>query len=94
MKFQMKLWMFHLKFVMGILFIVLLKNEFDSLQVKLNFEKPCHRNQIEEHFEDYHVFYDPVTDYLEKKIGWDSWLCFCYKYQVHYHIFYHYFFQF
>ena len=63
------------------------ENEFDSLQVKLHFEKPCHRNQIEEHFEDYHVFYDPVTDYLEKQISWDSWLCFFYKYQVHYHSF-------
>ena len=41
------------------------ENQYDSLQVNLQFEKTCHNKQITEFFEGCHVFYDLVAIYME-----------------------------
>ena len=55
--------------------------------MKLQFGQPCHSKKIIEYFEDYHVFNDPVADYMGKKFSLDSGLCFLHKDQIYYHRF-------
>ena len=59
------------------------ENQFDSLQVKLQFEQYRHSKQIAAYFEGYHIFNDPVADYMDKFFSWDSWLCFLHKDKIY-----------
>ena len=50
------------------------KDWFDSMQEELN-----------EYFEIFHVFYDPVAEYMDKFFMWGSWLYVCSKEQICHH---------
>ena len=41
------------------------KEQFNTLQRELLFEQPSHGKQMTEFFEGFHVFYDPVAEYME-----------------------------
>ena len=58
---------------------------FDSMQEELLFGQPCHDKQVIEYFEICHVFYDPVSEYMEKYFRWSSWLYVCNKGQILHH---------
>ena len=60
---------------------------FDNVQDNLQFEQPCHSKKITYFFEGCYVFYDPMTDYMEKIVIWDSGLCVHNKDQIQYHWF-------
>ena len=53
--------------------------QFDSMQEELLFGQPCHDKQVIEYLKKIHVFYDPVTEYMNFFSRWDGWLCICNK---------------
>ena len=55
------------------------------MQGNLQFEQPCHGNQMREYVEGCHVFYEPMVEYMEKFSTWGSWLSFCQKEEAFYH---------
>ena len=61
------------------------KDLFDSMQEELLFGQPCHDKQVIEYFEICHVFYDPVTEYMDNYFRWSSWLYVCSKGQIFHH---------
>ena len=69
------------------------KNQFDIFQVKLQFENPCHNKQIVEYFENYHVFYEPVGNYIKKRSVGIVGYVFTIKIKYNIIAFYHYVFS-
>ena len=61
------------------------KRKFNNLQRELLFEQPSHGKQMTEFFEGFHVFYDPVGEYIENLGSGNSWL---YLYCKHKFIYY------
>ena len=61
------------------------KDQFDSMQGELLFGQPCHDKKVIEYFEIWHVFYDPVVEYMDKFFRWGSWLYVCRKEQIFHH---------
>ena len=54
------------------------KDRFQSMQ-ELLFGQPCHDKQVIEYFENFHGFYDPIAEYMDKFFRWGGWLCVCSK---------------
>ena len=46
------------------------EEQFDSVQVELQFEQPYWGKQTAKKFEGYQRFYDPVADYVENFLQW------------------------
>ena len=61
------------------------KRQFNDLQMELLFEQPSHGKQMTEFFEGFHVFYDPVVEYMENLGSGNGWLYLYYKDQFLYY---------
>ena len=61
------------------------KDLFHSTQEELLFGQHCHDKQVIQYFEIFHVFYDPIAEYMDKFFRWSSWLYLCSKGQFFHH---------
>ena len=63
------------------------EDQSNSMQEGLHFELPCPGKQEIEYVENFHVFYDPVADYMDRFFSWGGWLYSHQKDKMHYYCF-------
>ena len=61
------------------------EKQFGRVLEKLQLEQPCHGKQIIECVESFHVFYDPVVEYMDKFFSWGNDLFFHQNDKFRYH---------